>query len=202
MPKIILHSLSRRALRFTVLAQVLMLAACTNLTSGPEFPMPESSLDTLQTWAFKGKLKAKRGTDAQTANISWTNAKEHYAIRLSGPFGFGSTLIEGNDDGVKIVRPGQADIVATSGQVLLKRALGIDLPIEALQSWVKGVPSKHHRLDALVLNTEGIADSFSQLGWQIKLSNHRTYGLWRLPGKLIATKDDLQLLIVMSVWQP
>jgi len=187
----------------------LLLTACASQPAPQAITNWDShqlSLARLKTWNLDGKL-AISTTDLQgkafrqSANLNWRQSPDQYTLHLSGPFGQGSTIIDGNEQGVSLTQAGQKTLHAATAEALLQQTLGYSLPIEALYYWVRGIPSPNSAPDRLSKSENGSLASLEQLGWQLSFSRYTSVEQWPLPGKIIANKGPVRITLIIKQWK-
>lgn len=88
----------------------------------------------------QGRLTARHGADAVSANFRWTHAPPKDALELSTPLGQMVAELTG-DDAAHIAQVRLADgrtLQASDWATLTERALGFPLPVTGLASWIRG----------------------------------------------------------------
>jgi len=187
----------------------LLLTACASQPAPQaiiNWDSHQLSLARLKTWNLDGKLaistidpqgKAFR----QSANLNWRQSPDQYTLHLSGPFGQGSTIIKGGEQGVSLAQAGQNTLHAATAEALLQQTLGYSLPIEALYYWVRGIPSPNSVPDRLSKSENGSLASLEQLGWQLSFSRYTSLEQWPLPGKIIANKGPVRITLIIKQWK-
>jgi len=217
-------------MKFALLGSVfLFLHACVN--QGLQSPAPvsaERTVEDISHWQFKGKLGIRATlADGQklreSANLSWNQTDQHYALFLSGPFGQGATRIKGNPDRMSIQQGGQKHS-ARDAEQLLEQTLGFPLPINALPYWVKGLPlpgtefntQTETQLEAsnppgnaipTGIDNQGSAiavgqrpQQLQQAGWTINYARYQDVQHLRLPGKITLSRDQVRLTLIIKQW--
>lgn len=179
-----------------------LLAGCARQPLSPveNFERYQRRLAAIQDWELRGKMNLRVPGDSETVRVSWNNHADSYAIRLSGTLGMGATWIRGNEKGVRLEQSGEEPILAASPEDLVYTQLGREIPISELHYWVRGLPAPYPRPRATRFAPEGILSYLEQSGWSLQYSNYRAVGPWNLPGKIVARRDDLRLILLVSEW--
>lgn len=142
---------------------ILMLSACSLLPK-PDAPgKPSRSSDVtniaqydlktaLQCWTIEGKFGFKP-TDktrykSASARLRWRQDGEAFSIRLSGPLGQGTVLLDGslidpNKTNTQTVTLTQSDAIPqlVDADQLLSDILGHSFPLHYLTWWLRGLPA-------------------------------------------------------------
>ena len=74
------------------------------------------------------------------------------------------------------------------------------MPISQLQHWIKGIPAPG-AIESRQDDAAGQLVQLKQLGWTIDYSGYNPVNGWMLPGKLIASRDQVRVVMVIKNWQ-
>ena len=150
-----------------------------------------------------GKVGMRRGS----ANIRWQQSGELFNLRLWGPFGAGTAVIDGDVAAIRFVRDG-IERVGNPTEIL-SQELGWNVPVGALSYWVRGVPAPSAAVTSLELR-EGRLMHMQQSGWTIDIDAYKQQadGGW-LPARLTAREvpspaaapdDGARFTLVVQSW--
>ncbi len=152
-------------------------------------------------FALDGRLAARRGGDAVTANFTWHHAPPRDDLVVTTPVGQSVVEITGDTNAqrmeMRMADGRRAD--APDWISLTERALGFPLPIAGLAAWVRGGPHSGapHWVEP---DAAGRAAVLRQDGWEI------VYGYvddaTRTPNRLRLAYADVELRIVVDRWNP
>ncbi len=190
------------------LASICLLTACaapkqTTLES-PIEPTRQTetarSASTLSSWDISGAIAAKGPKKAWTASLNWhQQGANQYQIRLFGPLGGGTVLIEQHGTLVTY-RNGPQTFSSTHADDLLQKKTGVRLPVKNLYYWVRGIPAPgavqseerdaQHRLIAL-----------HQAGFSIDYTAFTQTGGMSLPSKIRLQGHDVLIKLVIKHWE-
>ena len=98
---------------------------------------------TDEIWRSKGKFVFRDDHRRQSGNFDWRQHNETYEIRLYGPLGMGTILIEGDNQYMSI-RQGNKHYQSDDAQQLLKTLTGINIPIDQLSPYVRSVQTQQN----------------------------------------------------------
>ena len=185
------------------MAAVVFLNGCANQptasTSIADWDSYQQRLQQQQHWQLSAKIGVRSPSDSGSALLSWQQTPTNYDMHLSGPLGQGSVRIKGNSEQVTLKQAGKPTLSAPTAERLLQHALGWSAPLEQLKYWVRGLPAPI--LPAQVEhNPQGVLASVKQSGWQLNFSRYRNVGDFLMPGKIIATQDELKLTLIVKDW--
>lgn len=83
----------------------------------------------------------------------------------------------------------------------MEDVIGWQVPVAGLQFWLRGLPAHKPQPTQLERDAEGALSHLQQQGWQVTYSRYELFDGWRLPSRILATRDDLRLTIVIKRWQ-
>jgi outer membrane lipoprotein LolB len=181
---------------------VLLVSACTTTPRQLDVDQTlQGQLRRVETWHTQGKLGIRVDGEAHSANFDWHNRSDGFALRLSGPFGQGTTWLRRDGDTVTLESPDTPLQAASTAEQLMMDQLGWQVPVSNLRHWVKGIPAPHQPVTQLVRNEDGTLAELHQQGWHISYSRYDTHNGWALPGKLVAVRGPIKLTMVMKSWE-
>jgi len=181
---------------------LLLLAACARqpLREVEDFQRYRQELAAIEDWQLSGKMNLRVPGESDTVRIIWQNRPEDFAIRLSGALGMGATWIRGNSREVRLEQSGGDPIIAPSADELAYSLLGRSIPISELRYWIRGLPAPQPRPAQLAFNAEGVLTQLEQSGWTLQFSDYRAVGDWNLPGRIVGSRDDMRITLLISDW--
>jgi outer membrane lipoprotein LolB len=173
------------------------LAACagvppTALTERPGAVVPDAP------FSVDGRLSARHGGEAMSANFSWTHAPPRDELAVTTPLGQDVAQISGDGRSATVtLADGRAE-TATDWATLTERALGFALPVAGLSAWIRGGahPGSPSSVEP---DAEGRAAVLRQDGWEI------VYGYpdaaSATPKSLRLVYGDLEVRVVVDRWR-
>jgi len=174
----------------------LALGGCQTL------PQPAgNSPDALHSWDLSGRLGYRAGSDGGSASIDWQQRDQQGTLHFSGPLGIGSARILWQP-GYAELDNGKEKLVSTGSAELAWRLTGLMLPVEALQYWVRGLPSPglpaEPQFDEL-----GQLNQLEQAGWSLQFDRYAPVDGLQLPFRIRAhSGDDQRFTLIIKDWQP
>ena len=176
-----------------------MLSACASL-SAPSTSVRPTDVATDEPFLIDGRLSARRGTDAVTANFTWRHHSPIDELSVTTPLGQEVAELRGNSQAKRVevrTADGRTD-EAPDWPTLTERALGFRLPIDGLAAWVRGT-SPASVPATFEYDAAGRARVLRQQGWEI------VYGYpderSRRPSRLRLTYPELEVRLVIDRWQ-
>lgn len=182
---------------------VLLVSGCTSLPSTPSSPEQQwqfhrQKLSALNAWQLSGRIAIQTADEGGTASIDWRQQGEHYSIRIIGPIGTGSLLLEGDHHQVTLeTTEGQA--VSDDPEGILFEQLGWRVPIRALRYWVMGLPAPGE-VHQQVLGDEGVLLSLAQAGWQIRFKDYIRYNGTLMPERVFVNNHRAKVRLAIKDW--
>lgn len=188
--------------RLSLAILVLLVAGCTTAPRQlPEsdFSVQQKQLQALDDWRVEGKIGLRADGRGSSAQLNWQQQQDYYKLRLSGPLGIGTVLVNGSDAGVEL-RNKDGVYQAASPELLLQQLTGWQIPITALRYWARGLPSPDLPVEQQEVELGRLA-SLQQGGWHIDYRDFTLVkGLW-LPSKMVMTRPETQLTLLYQRWQ-
>lgn len=162
--------------------------------------MKTRTASEVSSWTITGALAAKNKTDAWTASIHWTqNGPNNYNIRLFGPLGGGSILLE-KKNGVVTYQDTQKRIKSHNADGLMYQQTGIRIPIQDLYYWVRGLPAPGAIKSADHDSSQNLT-YLEQAGYAITYLNYTNRKGINLPSKIHVRGSKGNLKIIIKRWE-
>ncbi len=195
----VLTKLRQRALFGLLLA--LLLAGCVSVPKPDQTArISRKQLYNVDTWTAEGKLGLRVNGQGNSASFSWQNEGQDYLLRLHGPFGQGKVSLQ-KEKGWVTLESEDHNGRARSPEQLMEEALGWTLPISELVYWIKGLPSRESPVNSKSENEFGNLATLEQQGWHIRYSDYELANGAMLPHKIIASREDVRLVLAIKHWQ-
>ncbi|MDN3516014.1 lipoprotein insertase outer membrane protein LolB [Aquisalimonas lutea] len=165
-----------------LLLVLLVLGGCAAVQeTGPDarraaYEERRETVAALTHWRAVGRAAITTPEDSVTLSLDWRQAADAYRVDLRGPFGAGSVRLQGNDQGVILRTSEGTRERADDAASLLQRHTGLDLPVDVLPWWLRGLPSPALGVDALALDGQGRVQRMEQAGWVIEYDGYDARG--------------------------
>jgi outer membrane lipoprotein LolB len=194
------QSLVRAAAFGQALAVAALFGACAPVAleraSGLGAPAaPQTSFD------IAGRLSARHGSDALTANFRWRHASQRDELELASPLGQTVALLSGDASNVRLQAADGRVSTASDWSALTAQGLGWPLPVDGLAFWIQGAP---HPGSAFSTETgdDGRVALLRQDGWTIVYHAYTQAAApdWR-PARMTLSYPDVELRIAVDRWQ-
>lgn len=157
------------------------------------FQLRRSQLQAAQGFELTGRIAVKGSP--LSGNLRWQQQPQNFELRITGPFGAGALLLEGQGGSVRI-RSKSVDLTTTEPDALLLEQTGWPLPLAALRHWVLGVPAPGVAAE-LQVDAEGRTVALQQLGWTLHYSDYGA-GASALPGRLQAEREGQSATLIIQ----
>jgi outer membrane lipoprotein LolB len=190
----------------------LLLAGCSSWQQTVFDNGFEQPRAPLAQWTVKGRVGIRTEQQAESASLFWRQQGESYNIRLSGPFGAGAMIIDGDADQVVLKQRNQPDVRAANAASLLRTHTGWQLPVASMVYWMQGLASpvlgvdNSRRLERESANgretEQDLPLAMLQQGeWHIEFQRYSRIDDTVLPSKVVISHPQLRLTIIVSQWQ-
>ncbi|WP_295803702.1 lipoprotein insertase outer membrane protein LolB [uncultured Microbulbifer sp.] len=206
-----LNQYRKRLGAFAAALSLLAIGACSTQQQQPPAPEPATttaqpqSAAALLRWEANGKLGVRSPRENGSANMTWQQANSNYRIHLSGPLGAGATLISGSPTGVSLQRGSDPAVFAADPSELTEQIMGWPLPVGEMFYWVRGLPAPG-AVAGKQTNAQGLLQSLTQAGWQLRFSDYQKVGAYLLPTRIKAATNQaagpVNVTLVIKEWLP
>ncbi len=161
----------------------LILAACAELA--PQADDAPRLGPPLDGFAANGRISLRQGQRSDHLQFDWQHAPGRDVVLFSSPIGQGLAELGRDARGAWLIVPGEPERRAPDLAALAQRLFGAPLPLDVVADWLRGArPEPSGEVD----------------GWRILVSETAPYRERRLPRRLEARRDDIELRIVIDDW--
>jgi len=183
----------------------LLLTACAGAPSRQADPQSmaaqmarEQQLHAWSAWGFTGRIAVSGEGESGSGRIDWRREGESLEVSLQAPVsrqswrlraGVGFARLEGLEGGPR---------EAPDAESLLREALGWQLPLRAVEAWVRG--ARDHSRARLQFGSDGLPQEMREAGWVISYRGWLN-GEPRLPRRVFAESNRQRLRLVVDAWQ-
>ena len=195
-------SIPRQGLLLTCLS---ILTAC----APPAAIQPEQPTTTINQaqrnpqhisrWNLSGAVAAKNKKKTWSASINWQQQSQNdYEIRLFGPLGGGTVLIEKHGAHITY-HDGPRTVTSQNPDKLFLQETGIDLPVSTLFYWIRGVPAPGKYTSTT--NHTGQLESLTQAGYVLHYTEYTTVNQMTLPTKIKLEGHGGMIKLIIKHWE-
>ncbi len=186
-----------------LLLLLLSLSACTMLETPQTGNLPVYETTIPQAWTVNGRISVIRGEENWYARFSWIQQGNDFQIRFTGPLGETSLQVSQTASDVRL----NTSSVAKKGddlEQLILQETGWVFPVSSLRYWLHGQPEPSATAKIQYNKTAQIRE-IDQQGWHIQYTRWMSVAESAtakkvLPKKLVITRDDLKIKIIISQW--
>lgn len=183
-----------------LLLAALLLGGCAALLPQGSQQEQLTRLNALQNWQVRGKLSVVSPGDSVTGYLTWQQQQDQYDLFIAGPFGSGSSRLQGNRHQAELSLPGWSQPQqASSPEQLMLAHLGWNFPVSDIRYWVKGQPSPNGSVTSRY-NDQGLLLQLQQHGWDIRYSRYQQRGGYWLPGLIRISGYDFRFTFAIQEW--
>ena len=183
---------------------VLVMTGCSiqpdQTPAGESWKQRSAKLGQLEIWRAEGKVALRKADRSESASLSWTQRNNQTDLNLSGPLGFSATKISSDGKTLEINRAGTLNSYDISSRETMAKETGWDLPLQALQHWLKGIPAPGDKIQTLEIE-QGLLRTLEQLGWTITYQGYGEFGGYTLPTKLQIERSDSRARLIVRNWK-
>ncbi|WP_025565763.1 lipoprotein insertase outer membrane protein LolB [Psychromonas sp. SP041] len=198
--------------KILLLLLVGMLSGCSQFASDIEdVPLPtnltweqqQQKLQQLDHWTLTGKLAIFLEKERQTANIYWKQQGDNYSIQLTTFIGTRILQVTKNAQGVEIINNDDEVFTGQDANTLIKQlSPGLDLPISALQQWIKSNPANaSYQLNDQQQVSDILGLDASQNLWEVSFQQYQNFSGIALPKRVDLKRDNIRLKIAINQWK-
>lgn len=195
---------------FRILAALapLLLAACApqqlvrnkgDATSLAQQDVREQQLSDANHWTLQGRLFVSNGQDNGTGSFTWTQNGDHYEFTLRAPITGKSFRLVGGPDGAELDGLDGGPQRGPDAEVLMRRVLGWNVPLDELRAWVLGVRAKDASAE-LSFGDDKLPSLLQQDGWAVSYPAWDTTRQPPLPTKVFADKPPYKVKLAIESW--
>lgn len=160
-----------------------------------------NKISTLDKWQASGVLSVVSNNNADNARFYWENIGNDFDITLKGTFGIGTIKIKANNNVATIIDQNGHITKSKNINNSLKNQIGIDIPINDMKNWFKGLSSTDDE-DAKFYKNSLLKET-SNNGWQARFSQYENVDGYVLPTNILINNKQLntRVKVVVKKWQ-
>lgn len=197
------------AFKNLLIIAICLLTACAPPRPAAEIPLNETmpvkereeKTATVSSWVLQGAMAAKNKSKkkAWTASVNWKQqGANRYQIRLFGPLGSGTVLIEKNGNTI-IYKDGPKKVTSSNADKLLLEQTGIQLPVRNLYYWVRGLPAPG-AVQSTTYDRYNHLTALKQGGYTVNYLSYTSIGKIDLPSKIQLTGHGVFMKLIIKKW--
>lgn len=181
------------------------LSACASSRPGavdPEaaYGKREALVSQWLAWGFTGRLSVDDGEEGGSGTIAWNVRESSSQLDFRGALGRGSWRLTRSPELAELALANGDIMQAATIDELLAMELGWDIPVDALEFWVRGLRAPGAVGDS-TLDERGRLQALRQHGWTIAFERYGVTDGVDLPRRVRATRSPVRIKILMGDWQ-
>ncbi|HED40666.1 MAG TPA: outer membrane lipoprotein LolB [Chromatiales bacterium] len=214
-PLISSRELGRLSCGLFVLLLIVLVTGCASHPVAPvvtsevidqRWAAHHAQLSKLSGWELGGRIAVKSAQDSWSANLHWQQRAAAFDVRFSSLLGLRIAQLKGDALSASLYLPDNRVLSAANLSELLDDELGWSVPVAGLRYWLVGLPAPAIAAQAIPPFTKGLDELgrlqwLEQSGWRIDYQRYRSAGTLALPQKMVLTRDDLRVRLVIDRWQ-
>lgn len=154
----------------------------------------------IQGWTMQGAMAVRHPQKSWTASFNWNQSgPSTYHIRLFGPLGSGTVLIDGQN-GLIQYQDGPKKYASKNAGALLRQQTGVALPVSSLYYWARGIPAPG-RVAAVQKGPGGAYATFVQSGYKVEYPEYIKVQGTVLPRQIKLTGQGAFIKVVIKNWR-
>jgi outer membrane lipoprotein LolB len=158
-----------------------------------------SASSAIHAWNIQGMLGVRSAKKAWSAQLAWQqNGPSNYHIRLYGPMGGGTTLID-KSNGIVTYQSEHKKAQSKHAGTLMKQQTGMAFPVESLYYWVRGIPAPG-AVGSSHYGSQKELELLQQGGYTINYTEYRPVKGYLLPTKMKLEGQGIVMKFVVKSW--
>lgn len=197
---------SRRTLALSVLLIALGLGGCASLR--PAAPAPAATEVTasadarqLPAWSLAGKAGIRFLGQNISATYKWRRTGDNYDAEAAGPLNQGHTTLSSRNGQVVLENAWLGRHESDDAEGLAEALTSVRIPLTSLNAWLMGWPADAATPVTALAEPEGVRE-FSERGWTTRVAGEQVVAGYRLPTRLVMTRDHDRIVLTLASWQP
>lgn len=192
---------------FSILLITLMFGCATPPIKPVKIPVPaelrEQQLKQLTSWKIKGKIAFITESERESANLYWQKAPENQRFNVTSTLGISVFSIQSTEEEHTILIDGKK-YQGRDLDHLLAQVTGYQLPISALEMWLKGTryqPQDQFTYDEQTKLPSELATDYLGHKWNVTYKNYGLQNNYALAHRLRIERDGLTVIIKINRWE-
>src|SRR5690606_8999334 len=162
------------------------------------------ALEAIPAWTVTGRAAITRGSKGGSGRIEWRQHGEAFEVSLAAPVTRQGWSLAVDSSGARLDGLEGGTRTGPDGQALLFEATGLEVPVDALGAWLRGLPADPavHGPARLAYGEDLLPLRLEQAGWNIEIRAWRAAAddLPALPLRIDARRGDAGVRLVVDRW--
>jgi outer membrane lipoprotein LolB len=186
---------------------LILLAACSRVPVRPAgesrdlaYEQRAEVVGSWPEWGLSGKISLDDGEDGGSGRLNWSVRPGVSELDFRAALGRGAWRLS-IQPGMAILNEANGDRrVAPDVNSLVRERIGWNVPVEALEWWVRGLAAPGP-VDGRELDEAGLLTRLQQFGWNVEFGRYDSQAPAVMPRKLNATSRDYRVKLAISEWR-
>lgn len=192
-----------------IIAALLSLIGCNTIPESSDAELFQDQnqrsqqLEGINDWTIKGKIAFITSQEKQSANLYWHQNDNKITLKLTTFLGVNVLSLNFDQDIYTLKADGKT-WQDTNIDTLMARVSKINLPVNSLIYWVKGLKASNDDIISYSSTTDLPSNLQAWVNneyWHIEYQSYRLIKEYRLANKLTVNHDDLTIKIAISSWE-
>lgn len=193
-------SVPAAATRILALSLGLLLGGCASLRP-VETPATLPDARSLSAWQAEGKAGVRFLGNTISATYRWQRDGDNYNAEAAGPLNQGRTTLVSRDGQVVLENAWLGRRESDDAEGLAEAMTSIRIPLSRLNAWLMGWPADPATTVDTLGGDAGVRE-FRESGWTVRVMAEQDAAGYRIPSRLIMTRDEDRIVLSISSWQP
>lgn len=159
-----------------------------------------AQVGSIQSFQLKGRLGVQAEGKGYSASTQWSHQNtSDNQIKILSPIGTELANLTTNAEEVSLQTQDGKRYLAKDAESLTQDTLGWRLPLQGLEDWALGRPSKKIA-ELIEWDGQGKITKMIQNGWQIEYPEYTQKGDFSVPKKIFLKHPKLSLKIAVEEW--
>lgn len=176
-----------------------LLAGCSLTPTTLKAPTPER-VEDINAWQTEGRVGIRTAKDAISGNFNWEHNPDYYKLNIYGPFGQGSTRLEGAPGQQARLTYDDRDLTGPSAEALLYHELGWHFPVTNVQYWIRGLASPNSPAEIAYQQDGNTPEQIVQDGWTVTYREFTNLDGLKLPQRMQVTHTPYRVNLIITDW--
>lgn len=206
---------------WVLLGSVLLLGGCSNQQAGIKSvakPKPgavisskerlwkqrQQQFSKMAAWTMDGKVAMRYKVDNWSFGVNWAQqGTNNFVINIKNPFTSATVaLITQSNNKVTLKSSDGKTYQDSNAERLLKKQANIELPLDGLIYWARGITAPQYSTAIVKLDEMGRPQQITQANWVIKYRRYNGNSYTSLPTKIVLTrkKDAVYVNMITKKW--
>lgn len=152
-------------------------------TKNRNWKQRQAALSSMPSWTLLGRASVTYRGDNWPFGIDWQQpASNRYTMQIKHPLTQTTVAdVVKTTNSVSLTANGR-QYQDTSAERLIEKHLKVRIPVEGMQSWVRGIAAPGYAVSGLQLDAFGRPLALQQAGWNIKYGDYPGRNVDALPG--------------------